>query len=104
MKVFEEGTHLMIPWFERPVIYDVRARPSQITSTSGSRDLQMVRCIVLHSLNSTASDTYLSIDLMHFTHRCPFLISVSMQFSPGCQILCYCCEFCKQSHKQSHKL
>lgn len=32
----------MIPWFERPVIYDVRARPSQITSTSGSRDLQMV--------------------------------------------------------------
>lgn len=41
-QVFEEGTHLMIPWFERPVIYDVRARPSQITSTSGSRDLQMV--------------------------------------------------------------
>ena len=42
LQVFEEGTHLMIPWFERPVIYDVRARPSQITSTSGSRDLQMV--------------------------------------------------------------
>jgi prohibitin 2 len=42
MQVYEEGTHLMIPWFERPIIYDVRARPSQITSTSGSRDLQMV--------------------------------------------------------------
>jgi len=41
-QVYEEGTHLMIPWFERPIIYDVRARPSQITSTSGSRDLQMV--------------------------------------------------------------
>lgn len=33
----------MIPWFERPIIYDVRARPHLIESTSGSRDLQMVR-------------------------------------------------------------
>lgn len=32
----------MLPWFERPIIYDVRARPNVITSTSGSRDLQMV--------------------------------------------------------------
>lgn len=41
-KVYEEGTHFMLPWFERPIIYDVRARPNVITSTSGSRDLQMV--------------------------------------------------------------
>ena len=32
----------MIPWFDRPVIYDVRARPNIVESTSGSRDLQMV--------------------------------------------------------------
>lgn len=43
MQVYEEGTHIMIPWFERPIIYDVRARPNVIQSTSGSRDLQMVR-------------------------------------------------------------
>jgi hypothetical protein len=42
-EVYEEGTHFMVPWFERPIIYDVRARPNVITSTSGSRDLQMVR-------------------------------------------------------------
>eukprot|EP00803_Ostreobium_quekettii_P002882 evm.model.scf_1032EXC.1 EVM.evm.TU.scf_1032EXC.1 scf_1032EXC:7352-15758(+) len=41
-EVYPEGTHLMIPWFERPIIYDVRARPNLISSTSGSRDLQMV--------------------------------------------------------------
>lgn len=41
-EVYEEGTHFMLPWFERPIIYDVRARPNVITSTSGSRDLQMV--------------------------------------------------------------
>ena len=32
----------MVPWFERPIIYDVRARPNVIQSQSGSRDLQMV--------------------------------------------------------------
>ncbi|ESQ50433.1 hypothetical protein EUTSA_v10002059mg [Eutrema salsugineum] len=42
-KVYPEGTHLMIPWFERPIIYDVRARPYLVESTSGSRDLQMVK-------------------------------------------------------------
>lgn len=41
-EVYAEGTHLMVPWFERPMIYDVRARPSLIQSQSGSRDLQMV--------------------------------------------------------------
>eukprot|EP00898_Chlorokybus_atmophyticus_P006176 jgi/Chlat1/655/Chrsp103S01058 len=35
-KVYSEGTHVMIPWFERPIIYDVE-------STSGSKDLQMVK-------------------------------------------------------------
>ena len=43
VQVYEEGTHLMIPWFEWPYIYDVRARPNVIQSTSGSKDLQMVR-------------------------------------------------------------
>jgi prohibitin 2 len=42
-KVYPEGTHFMIPWFERPIIYDVRARPNLVESTSGSRDLQMVK-------------------------------------------------------------
>ncbi|XP_015899444.1 prohibitin-1, mitochondrial [Ziziphus jujuba] len=42
-KVYPEGTHLIIPWFERPIIYDVRARPYPVESTSGSRDLQMVK-------------------------------------------------------------
>ncbi|CAN0876600.1 Prohibitin-6, mitochondrial [Linum grandiflorum] len=42
-KVFPEGTHFIIPWFERPIIYDVRARPNLVDSTSGSRDLQMVK-------------------------------------------------------------
>ena len=42
MQVYPEGTHFMVPLIERPIIYDVRARPNLVESTSGSRDLQMV--------------------------------------------------------------
>ncbi|CAH2046513.1 unnamed protein product [Thlaspi arvense] len=41
-KVYPEGTHFMIPWFERPIIYDVRALPFEVTSDTGSHDLQKV--------------------------------------------------------------
>merc|ERR1719460_3055981 len=37
-----EGTHILIPWFQRPIVYDVRTRPRMIQSMTGSRDLQMV--------------------------------------------------------------
>ncbi|KAJ1624800.1 band 7 family-domain-containing protein [Pavlovales sp. CCMP2436] len=41
-KVYAEGTHLMVPWFQKPILFDVRARPRLIQSTTGSKDLQMV--------------------------------------------------------------
>ena len=41
-KVYCEGTHFLIPWFERPIIYDIRAKPRVLVSLTGSRDLQMV--------------------------------------------------------------
>lgn len=43
------GTHIRIPWVETPVIYDVRAKPRNIASLTGTKDLQMVNitCRVL---------------------------------------------------------
>mmetsp|Transcript_41608 Transcript_41608/g.73127 ORF Transcript_41608/g.73127 Transcript_41608/m.73127 type:complete len:276 (+) Transcript_41608:3-830(+) len=40
--VKNEGTHILIPWFMKPIIYDVRAKPRSIQSMTGSKDLQMV--------------------------------------------------------------
>jgi prohibitin 2 len=37
-----EGLNFMVPWFEKPIIFDVRARPHTMTSLTGSKDLQMV--------------------------------------------------------------
>ena len=45
-QVVEEGTHVRIPWLEWPVLFDIRTRPRQITSLTGSRDLQMVNVSV----------------------------------------------------------
>ncbi len=41
-EIYEEGMHFMVPWFERPIMYDVRAKPVSIQSVSGSKDLQSV--------------------------------------------------------------
>lgn len=41
-EVVKEGLHFRIPWFQYPIIYDIRARPNQIRSPTGSKDLQMV--------------------------------------------------------------
>lgn len=40
--IFSEGLHFRIPWFQYPIIYDIRSRPRKISSPTGSKDLQMI--------------------------------------------------------------
>jgi len=40
--IYAEGLHFRIPWFQYPIIYDIRARPRKIASPTGSKDLQIV--------------------------------------------------------------
>lgn len=40
--IYAEGLHFRLPWFQYPIVYDVRARPHKISSPTGSKDLQMV--------------------------------------------------------------
>ncbi|GLV38271.1 Prohibitin 2 [Carabus blaptoides fortunei] len=40
--ILTEGLHFRIPWFQYPIIYDIRSRPRKISSPTGSKDLQMV--------------------------------------------------------------
>lgn len=41
-KVSEPGMNFKIPFFDYPFIYDIRARPHNFTSLTGSKDLQMI--------------------------------------------------------------
>jgi len=40
--VINEGTHFVVPVIQRPIIMDVRTRPREIPSVTGTKDLQMV--------------------------------------------------------------
>lgn len=48
-EIYSEGTHFNVPWFETPITYDVRAKPRNVASLTGTKDLQMVNitCRVL---------------------------------------------------------
>jgi len=41
-EIYDEGLHFRIPWFQYPIIYNIRSRPSKVGSPTGSKDLQMV--------------------------------------------------------------
>jgi prohibitin 1 len=41
-KSVEEGTHFLIPWLQRPIFFDVRTKPRNISTTTGSKDMQTV--------------------------------------------------------------
>lgn len=41
-EIYSEGLHFRVPWFQYPIIYDIRSRPRKISSPTGSKDLQMV--------------------------------------------------------------
>ncbi|KAK7681554.1 Prohibitin-2, subunit of the prohibitin complex (Phb1p-Phb2p) [Cerrena zonata] len=58
-KVYTEGTHIVIPWFETPIVFDIRAKPRNIASLTGTKDLQMVNitCRVLSRPSTSALPT-----------------------------------------------
>jgi len=41
-KVWGEGTHFRMPWLQTPHWFDVRIRPRNISSATGTKDLQVV--------------------------------------------------------------
>ncbi|POR39296.1 Prohibitin-1 [Tolypocladium paradoxum] len=41
-EVINEGTHFLVPWLQRSIIFDVRTKPRNIATTTGSKDMQMV--------------------------------------------------------------
>ncbi|KAM0555084.1 hypothetical protein ACHAPJ_006433 [Fusarium lateritium] len=55
-QVVNEGTHFLVPWLQRSIIFDVRTKPRNIATTTGSKDLQMVSLTlrVLHRPNVKA--------------------------------------------------
>ena len=41
-EVYEEGTHLMVPWLERPIIYDVRRKAAAGRALGAGREARQL--------------------------------------------------------------
>ncbi|KAL0082163.1 band 7 family-domain-containing protein [Phycomyces blakesleeanus] len=37
-----EGTHFLVPWLQRAIQFDTRTKPRNISTTTGSKDMQMI--------------------------------------------------------------
>nr|CDS33227.1 prohibitin [Hymenolepis microstoma] len=44
--IFSRIKGVKIPWFQYPIIYDIRSKPRKITSPTGSKDLQTINITV----------------------------------------------------------
>lgn len=40
--VIGEGTHFLVPWLQKSILFDVRTKPKNIATNTGTKDLQMV--------------------------------------------------------------
>jgi hypothetical protein len=66
-QVVNEGTHFLIPWLQKSIIYDVRTKPRNISTTTGSKDLQMVS-LTLRVLHRPEVQKLPKIYQVYFTH------------------------------------
>ncbi|KAK3327097.1 band 7 family-domain-containing protein [Cercophora scortea] len=41
-RVIDEGTHFLVPWLQKAIVFDVRTKARTLGTTTGSKDLQMV--------------------------------------------------------------
>ena len=46
-QVVGEGTHFLIPWVQRPVIFSVRSKPRRVPVVTGSKGLGAIESITL---------------------------------------------------------
>lgn len=45
-KTYGEGANLAIPYLETPIVFDIRSKPTEVITASGSKDLQIVNMAV----------------------------------------------------------
>lgn len=80
--VVNEGTHFLIPWLQKSIIYDVRTKPRNISTTTGSKDLQMVSLTlrVLHRPEVKMLPKIYQVCEDAFEFQPPYVFSVSKLF------------------------
>lgn len=74
-QVINEGTHFLIPWLQKSIVYDVRTRPRNISTTTGSKDMQMVS-LTLRVLHRPEVKALPKIYQVRHTHQVTSIIQI----------------------------
>ena len=45
-RTYGEGAHIAVPYLEVPIFFDIRAKPTEVVTATGSRDLQIINVSV----------------------------------------------------------
>uniref|UniRef100_A0A0N4Z1U7 Prohibitin n=1 Tax=Parastrongyloides trichosuri TaxID=131310 RepID=A0A0N4Z1U7_PARTI len=73
-----EGTHFVIPWLQKPIIFDIRSTPRAVSTITGSKDLQNVTITlrILHRPEpSKLPDIYLNIGTDYAERVLPSIVN-----------------------------
>ena len=63
-EVIGEGTHFMIPWVQRPILFDIRAKPKNVPTITGN--LNSKQNIVVPDPTGTGTVSYQSLVWTNF--------------------------------------
>ncbi|ELU05933.1 hypothetical protein CAPTEDRAFT_187401 [Capitella teleta] len=73
-----EGTHFLIPWVQRPIIFDIRSRPRSVPTITGSKDLQNVNItlrILFRPLTERLPQMYTNIGVDYDERVLPSIVN-----------------------------
>lgn len=76
--VVGEGTHFIIPWVQKPIIFDIRSRPRSVPTVTGSKDLQNVNItlrILFRPMSSNLPNIYTNIGIDYDERVLPSIVN-----------------------------
>lgn len=90
-EVTGEGTHFVIPWVQKPIIFDIRCKPRNVTTVTGSKDLQNVNItlrILFRPIPDKLPNIYTTLGLDYDERVLPSIVNevlkaVVAQFDAG---------------------
>jgi prohibitin 1 len=76
--VVGEGTHFIIPWVQKPIIFDIRSTPRSVPTITGSKDLQNVNItlrILFRPLSEALPNIYTNLGIDYDERVLPSIVN-----------------------------